>query len=105
MGSVDGSTATPWVATGRQATLTVQLSKPTNIRTATVTRGGTGSFSYKLEASTDGSSWQVLATAPATSTGTDQLKFAPTQAQFVRLDFPGGVGASTPDIDELAVGR
>ena len=39
----------------------------------------------------------------ATSTGTDQFTFAPTQAQFVRLDFPGGTGASAPDIDELSV--
>src|SRR5436190_5216358 len=33
--AVDGSTATPWVATGPQATLTVQLSKRTSLASAT----------------------------------------------------------------------
>jgi trehalose/maltose hydrolase-like predicted phosphorylase len=102
--AVDGSTATPWEATGPQATLTVQLAKKTNIDSATVTRGSSGSFRYSVETSTDGNSWHVVATAPATSTGTDQFTFTPTQAQFVRLDFPGGTGASAPDIDELSVG-
>jgi hypothetical protein len=103
--AVDGSTATPWVATAPQATLTVHLAKRTNIRSATVTRGSSTSFSYRVEASTDGSSWHVVATAPATSSsGVDQFKFAPTQAQFMRLDFPGGAGATAPDIDELTVG-
>ena len=101
--AIDGSTATPWEATGPQATLTVQLAQKTNIGSVTVTRGSSGSFSYSVETSTDGSNWHVVATAPATSAGTDQLTFAPTQAQFVRLDFPGGTGASAPDIDELSV--
>lgn len=101
--AVDGSTATPWEATGPQATLTVQLAKKTNIHSVTVTRGSSGSFAYSVETSTDGSSWHVVATAPATSAGTDQFTFAPTQAQFVRLDFPGGSGAIAPDIDELSV--
>jgi trehalose/maltose hydrolase-like predicted phosphorylase len=101
--AVDGSTATPWQATGTQATLTVQLAKKKNIGSVTVTRGSSGSFSYSVETSTDGSSWHVVATAPATSTGVDQFRFPATQAQFVRLDFPGGSGASTPDIDELSV--
>jgi hypothetical protein len=101
--AVDGSTATPWEATSPQAALTVQLAKQKNIGSVTVTRGSSDSFSYSVETSTDGSNWHVVATAPATSTGTDQFTFAPTQAQFVRLDFPGGSGASAPDIDELSV--
>jgi hypothetical protein len=101
--AVDGSTATPWVATDPQASLTVQLAKRTNIRSVTVDRGGSGSFSYRVEVSTDGSTWQVVATAPATSTGTDQLDFPVTRAQDVRLEFPGGNGAAAPDIDELSV--
>jgi hypothetical protein len=76
--AVDGSTATPWVAANPQATLTVQLPRRTNISTATVTRGSPSSFSYSVEASTDGSNWRTVATAPATSTGTDQFRFAPT---------------------------
>lgn len=101
--AVDGSTATPWMATNPQAELTVQLPKRTNIGSATVTRGSTSPFSYSVETSTDGSTWHVVASAPASSTGTDQFKFAPTQAHFVRLDFPGGSGASAPAIDELSV--
>jgi trehalose/maltose hydrolase-like predicted phosphorylase len=101
--AVDGSTATPWVATGPQATLTVQLAKRADLTSATITRGSSGPFGYSLETSTDGSNWHVVATAPATSSGVDQFKFAPTQALFVRLSFPGGNGAAAPDIDELTV--
>jgi trehalose/maltose hydrolase-like predicted phosphorylase len=101
--AVDGSTATPWQATSPQATLTVQLAKKTNIDSVTVTRGTSSSFAYSVETSTDGSSWHVAATAPATSTGTDQFTFKPTLARFVRLGFPGAAGASAPDIDELSV--
>ena len=86
-----------------RATLTVRLAKRTNVSSAIVTRGGTGSFSYSVETSTDGSTWHVVATAPAKSTGTDQFTFSPTQAQYVRLDFPGSGGASAPDIDEFSV--
>ena len=102
--AVDGSPATPWVATSPQATLTVQLAKRTNIKSVTVTRGSTASFSYSVETSTDGTTWHVVGTAPASSSGTDQFTFGPTQAQYVRLDFPGGGNAGMPDIDEVSVG-
>jgi trehalose/maltose hydrolase-like predicted phosphorylase len=101
--AVDGSPATPWEPTSSQATLTVKLAKRTNLKSVTVTRGGSGTYGYSVETSTDGSSWHTVATAPASSTGVDHLTFSPTQAQYVRLDFPGGSGASTPEIDELAV--
>jgi hypothetical protein len=45
-----------------------------------------------------------VASAPVTSTGTDQFTFKPTQAQYVRLDFPGANTADVPDIDEVTVG-
>ena len=45
-----------------------------------------------------------MATAPATLPGTDQFTFNPTQAQYVRLDFPGANGVDVPDIDEVSVG-
>jgi hypothetical protein len=102
--AVDGSSATPWEATAPQATLTVQLSETSKLRSVTVTRGSTRAFRYMVETSTDGSTWKVLATSPSSSTGTDQFTFAPTKARFVRLDFPGGNGATTPAIDELSVG-
>jgi hypothetical protein len=101
--AVDGSTATPWEATAAQATLTVKLAKRANVGGATVTRGSSSDFAYDLETSTDGSSWHVVATAPAASSGVDRFTFRPTQAQYVRLDFPGGGNATTPAIDELAV--
>jgi trehalose/maltose hydrolase-like predicted phosphorylase len=107
--AVDGSPATPWVATSPQATLTVQLAKRTNVSSVTVDRGaaasgGTPSFGYTVQTSTDDSTWHTVATAPATSTGTDQFTFKPTQATYVRLDFPGASGAAVPDIDEVSVG-
>jgi hypothetical protein len=83
--------------------MTVKLARRTNVKAVTVTRGGSGSFSYSVETSTDGSSWQTVATAPARSNGVDQLTFSPTQAQYVRLDFPGGSGAATPEIGEVEV--
>jgi trehalose/maltose hydrolase-like predicted phosphorylase len=101
--AVDGSTATPWIPTGPKATLTVQLAKPTTVSSVTVTRGGTASYPYSVETSTDGKTYQVVGSVPATSTGTDTITFSPTQAQYVRLDFPGATGAGTPDISEVSV--
>jgi hypothetical protein len=103
--AVDGSPATPWVATSPQATLTVQLAKRANVSSVRVARGGTATkFAYKVEISTDGNTWQTVATSAPSSTGTDQFTFKPTQAQYVRLDFPGVSGSDVPDIDEISVG-
>lgn len=99
----DGSTATPWIPTSPEATLTVQLAKRTNIKTVTVTRGSTASYGYNVETSTDGSTWRTVGTAPSSSTGTDTITFSPTQARYVRFDFPGGTSAGVPDIDEVSV--
>ena len=101
--AVDGSPATPWVATSPQANLTVQLAKRSTISSVTVTRG-TGAFSFNVETSTDGSTWHSVAGSPASATGTTQLTFPATQARYVRLAFPGGAAAAAPEIDELAVG-
>jgi trehalose/maltose hydrolase-like predicted phosphorylase len=101
--AVDGSPSTPWVPTGPQATLTVNLGKTETINQVTVNRGGTGSYTYNLEISTDGTTWQTVGSSPSSSTGNDTITFSPTQAQYVRLDFPGGSGADTPQIDELSV--
>jgi hypothetical protein len=103
--AVDGSTATPWAATGPQATLTVKLAQASKIRSITVTRAATSAFSYKVETSSDGSSWKVIASSPSSTTGTDRFTFAPAKVEFVRLDFPGGAGASAPEIDELSVSQ
>ena len=91
------------MATGPQATLTVQLAQQTTVRTVDVTRGSTSSFGYSVQTSTDGTNWQYVATAPTNSTGTDHFTFASTRAKFVRLEFPGGGGAGAPEIDEVSV--
>lgn len=103
--AVDGTAATPWIATEPHAWLAVQLSKPTDISSVDVTRGNSDPFRYTVEVSTDGNSWHTVATAPATSTGIDHFSFAPTTARFVRLSFPGGEGAKAPDITVLTVKR
>jgi hypothetical protein len=101
--AVDGSPATPWVPTSPMATLTVNLGKTDTISKVVVTRGGTGSYTYNVETSTDGTTWHTVGISPSSSTGTDTISFPATQAQYVRLDFPGGSGAATPQIDELSV--
>ena len=100
--AVDGSPATPWVPTSPTANLTVHLAKTSAINTVTVTRG-TGSYTYTVQTSTDGTNWTTVGTSPSTSTGTDTISFSPVQAQYVRLNFPGGTGAATPQINEVSV--
>jgi hypothetical protein len=91
------------VATSRQATLTVQLAGRSSISSVTVTRGSVSGFGYMVQTSADGTSWQTVATAPSTSSGAGEFTFHTVKAQYVRLYFPGGSNASTPEIDELAV--
>ncbi len=101
--AVDGSPSTPWIPTTPQAALTVHLAKTSTVNSVTVTRGGTGSYTYTVQTSTDGTTWNTVGTSPSSSTGTDTITFSPTQAQYVRLNFPGGTGAATPQINELSV--
>jgi trehalose/maltose hydrolase-like predicted phosphorylase len=100
--AVDGSPATPWVPTSPTANLTIHLAKASTINTVTVTRS-TAAYGYTVQTSTDGTTWNTVGTSPSTSTGTDTISFSPTQAQYVRLNFPGGTGATTPQIDEVSV--
>jgi trehalose/maltose hydrolase-like predicted phosphorylase len=100
--AVDGSPATPWVPTSPQGNLTVHLAKTATINKVTVDRN-TAAYGYTVETSTDGSTWHTVGTAPSKSTGTDTFSFSPTQAQYVRLMFPGGTGAATPQINEVSV--
>ncbi len=103
--AVDGSIATPWIAAQPRADLTVSLAHTASVDSATITRGsGFGSFPYAIEVSTDDVHWQVVATAPAKSTGVDSLRFASVAARYVRLHFPGASGSAAPDIGELSVG-
>ncbi len=102
--AVDGSNATPWIATQPRADLTVSLGHTASVDSATITRGsGFGSFPYTVQVSTDGVHWQVVATAAAQSTGVDSFHFTAVPARYVRLDFPGSPGSAAPDIGELSV--
>jgi trehalose/maltose hydrolase-like predicted phosphorylase len=100
--AVDGSPATPWVPTSPTGNLTVNLGHAQTVNKVIVTRGG-GTYTYNVQTSTDGTTWHTVATAPSSSSGTDTFSFPATQAQYVRLDFPGGSGAGTPQIDGLSV--
>ena len=62
-----------------------------------------GTYTYTVQTSTDGSTWHTVATSPSSSSGTDTFSFPATQARYVRLSFPGGSGAGTPEIDEVTV--
>jgi hypothetical protein len=100
--AVDGSPSTPWVPTSPTGTLTIDLVKTQTINRVTVTRT-TGSYGYSVQTSNDGTNWTPVGNSPSSSTGTDTISFASTQAWYVRLNFPGGVGAATPQINEVSV--
>jgi trehalose/maltose hydrolase-like predicted phosphorylase len=102
--AVDGSPATAWTAAEPQAKLTVDLAAATTLGTIKVLRGNRDPFPYTVEASTDGTEWQTIATAPAiNATGVDDFTPPPVQAKFVRLVFPGVGDAKPPSIAELTV--
>jgi len=58
--------------------------------------------SYKVLVSTDGQSWHTVATVTRNTGTTDVLRFAPTQASFVRLEIDTSSTSQPPMLDELA---
>jgi hypothetical protein len=105
--AVDGIPATAWVAAEPHAVLTVKLESSVPVSKIVVTRGNREPFAYSVEVSIDGERWKVVAQAPALApggdAGTDDLTFAPVQARFLRLVFPGTGDARPPNIAELVV--
>jgi F5/8 type C domain/Glycosyl hydrolase family 65, C-terminal domain len=102
--AVDGSPATAWTAAEPQAKLTVDLAAPVALGTIKVLRGNRDAFAYSVEASSDGTDWKTIATAPAkNSTGVDEFTSPPIQAKFLRLVFPGSGDAKPASIAELTV--
>ena len=97
--AVDGSPATTWTAAQPGAQLTVRLAGQQAIDSVTVNRGSSAAFGFAVRVSADGQNWRTVATAPATSSGTDQFSFASANARFVRLDF---TGSAAPSIAELS---
>jgi hypothetical protein len=68
-----------------------------------VVRGSSDPFPYSVESSSDGIAWKTIATAPATSNGTDEFTSPPIQARCLRLDFKGIGDAKPPSIGQLIV--
>ena len=100
--AVDGSPATVWAADAPNADLTVDLGAKVALGRITVSRGSKESFAYTIEASADGTSWNKVATSPASSSGKDSFDSGSIQARFVRLHFEGS-GNARPSIAELSV--
>jgi trehalose/maltose hydrolase-like predicted phosphorylase len=99
--AVDGSPATSWEPAEPRATLTVKLANVVQLGEIKVMRGSQEPFSYTVQASLDGVQWKTVATAPATSSGKDELTAEPVKAKLVRLVFQGN--AKPPSIAELDV--
>jgi trehalose/maltose hydrolase-like predicted phosphorylase len=60
--------------------------------------------SYAIQVSSDGHNWRTVATVTGRVTGTeDSVAFAPTRANYVRVQITGAVGGQPPLLDELAV--
>jgi hypothetical protein len=101
--AVDGSTATPWEAAAPQATLTVQLSGTSKLRSATVTRG---QRRYVQLQGGDLHRWEHLEGGRDLALELDRHRsvHVPADQGAVRpAGFPGGSGTDAPAIDELSV--
>jgi hypothetical protein len=101
--AVDGSTATAWVAAEPKATLTVNLENSIALGKVKVVRGSSDPFPYSIQTSTDGVQWKTLATAPATSNGTDEFTSPGIHAKSVRLVFEGTGDAKPPSVGQLII--
>jgi trehalose/maltose hydrolase-like predicted phosphorylase len=121
LAAVDGSPATDWQPVSVPATLTVPVrGGPQRVRKATVLWGQQWpappgpnvppppgpvtvlrASSYKVLVSTDGQSWHTVATVTRNTGTTDVLRFAPTQANFVRLEIDASSTSQPPMLDEL----
>jgi hypothetical protein len=99
---VDGSPSTVWSPETPDADLTLDLGAKIALGKITVVRGSKEPFSYTVQSSADGTSWNKLATSPSTSSGTDTFEPQSIQARYIRLTF-AGAGPSKPSIAELAV--
>jgi hypothetical protein len=83
--------------------LTVKLASPVALGEIKVVRGSSDPMPYSIQASSDGVQWKTIATAPATSNGTDEFTSPPIQAKFLRLDFQGAGDAKPASIGQLIV--
>jgi trehalose/maltose hydrolase-like predicted phosphorylase len=124
LAAVDGSPATDWQPTSVPATLTA----PTAAGEHRISRavvlwgrewpGAPGpnippppspvttlrASSYQLQVSSDGSSWQTVASVSGVQNRTkDVLQFAPVSAKFVRIEITASSTATAPLLQEVRV--
>jgi trehalose/maltose hydrolase-like predicted phosphorylase len=126
LAAVDGSPATDWQPVTLPATLTAPTQPGEHqISRATVVWGQQWppapgpnippppgpvttlrASSYLLQVSSNGSSWQTVATVSGQTTRTtDVLRFAPVRARYVRLSISAATANAMPLLQELTVSR
>ena len=124
LAAVDGSPATDWEPTTVPATLTVPTAAgPQQVSRAVVRWGREWppapgpnippppgpvktlrASSYKLQVSSDGSTWQTVASVSGQQTGTrDVLQFKPVSAKFVRIKITASTNGTPPLLQEVKV--
>lgn len=105
--AVDGIPATAWVAREAHAEFTIQLSNSAKLSSVAVVRGTPKPLHYSVELSTDRTHWTSVGEASGLLSGTtettQELRFAPRAARYVRLVFPGIGDAQPPNITEIVV--
>jgi len=125
LAAVDGSPATDWRPRSAHAALTVPLGAAHRITAATLLWGRQWPPSpapnvppppgpvttlrpstYRLQVSTDGTSWHTVATVHDTSSRTtDRLSFKPSTASYVRVRVGATSAGQPPMLEELRVTR
>ncbi len=126
LAAVDGSPATDWQPTQIASSLTVPLTQPATISSATLVWGQQWpgppgppgpnippppgpvttlrATDYQLVTSMDGRNWTVVAQVRGRTTGTeDTLAFTPTKARYVGIRITGATARTPPMLEELTV--
>ncbi len=124
LAAVDGSPATGWQPTSIPATLTVPTASGQQQVSRAVVQWGREwppapgpnippppgpvttlrASSYKLQVSSDGSTWHTVASVSDQQTGTkDVLQFKPVSATFVRIEITASTNGTPPLLQEVKV--
>ena len=124
LAAVDGSPATDWQPTSIPATFTVPTASGQQQVSRAVVQWGREwppapgpnippppgpvttlrASSYKLQVSSDGSTWHTVASVSGQQTGTkDVLQFKPVSATFVRIEITASTNGTPPLLQEVKV--